>query len=57
MLCLLLNKIRDKGRTGSAWKRGEWEEREETGVGGRNGPNNLCTCELMNKKRRNINPI
>jgi hypothetical protein len=25
-LCLLFNKIRDKGRTGSAWKRGEEEE-------------------------------
>jgi hypothetical protein len=45
MLCLsyyclyfLSNKIRDKGRTDSAWKQG-W------GGGGRKGPNNVCTCE------------
>jgi hypothetical protein len=28
MLCLLFNKVRDKGRTGSAWKRGRVRGRE-----------------------------
>jgi hypothetical protein len=27
-------------------------ERVETGEGGRNDPNNVCTCELMNKKKK-----
>jgi hypothetical protein len=51
MLCLsyyclysLFNKIRDKGRTDSAWKWGG-EERKGVRVGGRNGPNNVCTYE------------
>jgi hypothetical protein len=33
LLCFLFNKIGEEGRTGSAWKRGVGEEREE--VGGR----------------------
>jgi hypothetical protein len=37
-LCLLVNKIRDKGRTGSAWKQGGWGVKEGAGGGGRNGP-------------------
>jgi hypothetical protein len=45
LLCLLFNKIRDKGRTGSAWKPGREGERVEAGAGGRNDPNNVCTCE------------
>jgi hypothetical protein len=58
MLCLsyyylysLFNKIRDKGRTVSAWKRrvrGKREERVEREglrVGGRNGPNIVCIYE------------
>jgi hypothetical protein len=38
----LFNKIRDKGRTVSAWKRGGKGEREERG---RNDPNIVCTYE------------
>jgi hypothetical protein len=37
-LCLLFNKIRDKGRTGSAWK-------QDGGGRGRNDSNNIHTCE------------
>jgi hypothetical protein len=37
-LCLLFNQTGEKGRTGSAWKRGEWQK-------GRDGPNNVCTYE------------
>jgi hypothetical protein len=45
-LCLLFNKIGEKGRTGSSWKRGEWEEEGGDRVAGeRNGPNNVCTYE------------
>jgi hypothetical protein len=34
-LCLLFDKIKDKGRTGSAWKRGGWwGEKESEGQGG-----------------------
>jgi hypothetical protein len=52
-LCLLFNKIRDKSRTGSAWKRGGvgsrgWGQETE----GRNDPSNVCTCEQMNKKKK-----
>jgi hypothetical protein len=46
-LCLLVNKIGEEGRTGSAWKqrgRGKMEE-EGAGTEGRNGPNNVCTYE------------
>jgi hypothetical protein len=43
---LLFNKIRDKGRTVFAWKQGGVERRESgQGTGGRNDPNNVCTCE------------
>jgi hypothetical protein len=47
----LFNKIRDKGKTVSAWKRGGrgkgWgrREREGTGEGGRNDPIIVCTYE------------
>jgi hypothetical protein len=45
-LCFLLKKIRDKGRTGSAWKQGGlgrrgWGLRAK----GRNDPNNARTRE------------
>jgi hypothetical protein len=54
MLCLsyylysLFNKIREKGRTVSAWKWGGREGegggwREGAGDGGRNDPNIICT--------------
>jgi hypothetical protein len=36
---------------------GGWGEKEKMGVGGKNGSNNVCTCEWMNKKihrERNI---
>jgi hypothetical protein len=40
-LCLLFNTIRDKGRTGSAWK---WEAgRVGEGAWGGNDPKNVCT--------------
>jgi hypothetical protein len=32
-LCLLFNKIGEKGKTGSAWKQEEWRERERVGGG------------------------
>jgi hypothetical protein len=42
-LCLLFNKIEEEGRTGSDWKQGGGEEREQVGDGagarGRNGRN------------------
>jgi hypothetical protein len=41
-LFLLFNGIGEKRRTGSAWKSGE---RVEAEAGGRNDPNNVCTCE------------
>jgi hypothetical protein len=45
-LCFLFNKIRDKGRTDSTRKRGGMGGRGRgQGIGGRNGPNNVCTCE------------
>jgi hypothetical protein len=45
-LYLLYNKIRDKSRTGSAWKQGGVEGRGRgQGIGERNGPNNACICE------------
>jgi hypothetical protein len=37
-LCLLFNKIEEKDRIASAWKRGGWGEREER-ERGRDGPN------------------
>jgi hypothetical protein len=53
-LCFLFNKIRDKGRAGSAWKgvdEGEWVRGrgKEQGEGRRNGSNSVCTCDKMNK--------
>jgi hypothetical protein len=47
-LCLLFNKIGEKGRTGSAWKRGGW------GARGRNDKNNVRTYEYMNKEKKII---
>jgi hypothetical protein len=47
-LCLLFIKIRDKGRTSSAWKQGGKGERARE----RDDPNNVCICELMNNKRK-----
>jgi hypothetical protein len=42
MLCLLLNKIRDKGKTDPAWNQGGVEERGRGwGIRGINGPNNV----------------
>jgi hypothetical protein len=52
MLCLsyyclysFFNKIRDKGRIVSAWKREGREERERVGVEEKNDPNIVCTYE------------
>jgi hypothetical protein len=45
LLCLLINKIGEEGRTGSAWKEG-------SGGGGdrvRDNSNNVYTYEYMNK--------
>jgi hypothetical protein len=42
-LCLLFNKIGEKGKTGSAGSKGVRRERKAVGVGGRNDPNNVCT--------------
>jgi hypothetical protein len=42
-LCLLFNKIEEKGRIGSARKRGAGERGD--GSRGRNGPNNVYTYE------------
>jgi hypothetical protein len=46
-LCSLFNKIREKGKTASAWKGGdrEGERKGGGGVGGRNDPNIVCTYE------------
>jgi hypothetical protein len=45
-LCLFFNKVRDKGRTGSAWKGGgEGGIGWGRGAGERYDPNNVCTCE------------
>jgi hypothetical protein len=43
--CLLLNKIRKKGKTGSAWKRGRWGEKG----GGRGEEMAQTTYAHMNK--------
>jgi hypothetical protein len=45
LLCFLFNKIGEKGRTGSAWKREGGAETEGGKAGGRNDPNNVCTYE------------
>jgi hypothetical protein len=56
-LCLLFNKIGEKGRTGSAWKRGGWKGEEGGREGGvRNDPNNVCTYEYMNKEKKRKYP-
>jgi hypothetical protein len=41
---MLFNKIRDKSRTGSAWKRGREGGKRGKGAGGRNDPNKVHTC-------------
>jgi hypothetical protein len=52
-LCLLFNKIGEKGKTGSAWKQGGVEGRGRwLRAGGRNDPNNICTYEYMNKEKK-----
>jgi hypothetical protein len=54
-LCFLFNKIRDKGRTDSAWKQREVRGRgRERGIRGRNVPNNVFTCEYMNNFKKEI---
>jgi hypothetical protein len=51
-LCLFFNKIRDKGRTDLPGTVGGRGERGLGRVAGwRNDPNNVCTCEEMNKKK------
>jgi hypothetical protein len=50
--CLLFNKIGEKGRTRSSWKLGVGGEREGMGAGERNGPNNVCTYEYVNKEKK-----
>jgi hypothetical protein len=54
-----LNEIGEKGRTGSAWKRGGGRERESMagrkwgwGTVRRNDPNDVCTYEYMNKEEK-----
>jgi hypothetical protein len=49
-LCLLFNKIREEGRTGSAWKLGSGGGGGGQGARGINAPNSVCTYKLMNKK-------
>jgi hypothetical protein len=44
-LFLVFNGTGEKHRIGSAWKGGEGRERVGTGTGGRNDPNNVCTCK------------
>jgi hypothetical protein len=44
-LFLLFNGTGEKHRTGSAWKGGGGAEKVGMGAGGRNDPNNVCTCE------------
>jgi hypothetical protein len=61
-LCLLFNKIREKGRTGSAWKQGGVGRGKGWGAGERNAPNSVCTYEYMirKKKKKNLrkrNPV
>jgi hypothetical protein len=42
-LFLLFNRTEEKHRTGFGWKQGGRRRRKEPG--GRNAPNNVCTCE------------
>jgi hypothetical protein len=52
-LCLLFNKIGEKEQV-LPGSEGEGEK-EGAGAGVRNDPNNVCTCEYMNKeKEKNI---
>jgi hypothetical protein len=51
-LCLLINKIGEKGRTGSAWKRGGSGGRGRGQERGENGTKNVCTYEYMNKEKK-----
>jgi hypothetical protein len=44
-LFLFFNRTGEKRRTGSAWKGGGKREEVGAGAGGRNDPNNVCTCE------------
>jgi hypothetical protein len=53
-LCLLFNKIGDKGRTGSVWKQRGGGKGRVWGAEGRNDPNNVCTYEYMNKEKKDI---
>jgi hypothetical protein len=46
-LCLLFNKIGEKGRTGSAWKKGRW--REDGQSGGKGGEMAQTMYANMNK--------
>jgi hypothetical protein len=48
-LCLLFNKIKDKGIPGSAWK----QAGRGRGQGCR-GEKCVFTCELMNKKKKKV---
>jgi hypothetical protein len=51
-LYLLFNKIGEKDRTGSAWKKGGGGWGRGHGAGRRNDLNNLCTYEYMNKEKK-----
>jgi hypothetical protein len=51
-LCLLFNKIGEKGRTGSAWKGGGWGKRE--GKGGEGGEMTQTIYAHMNKLIKNF---
>jgi hypothetical protein len=44
-LCLLFYKIGEEGRTGSAWKGGEWVRGMGQRAEGRDGLNNVYTYE------------
>jgi hypothetical protein len=61
-ICFLFNKIRDKGRQNRFCleARGVGGKGRLWGIGGRNDPNNVCTCEQVNNKisfKRNKNNI
>jgi hypothetical protein len=47
-LCLLFNKIGEKGRTGLPGSKGDGGINRVGGQGGRNDQNNVCTYEYMN---------
>jgi hypothetical protein len=54
-LCFLFNKIREKGRTGSAWKQGGWGEKEGMGWG-EGGEMAQTMYADMNKKKKKEPP-